>query len=298
MPVYIDRIEELSVEDRRALLNRAGTLPKELLPAVREIVRNVRERRDAALHEYGARFDGVSLESFEVSPEEFGDALEAVGPAVVSALQVAIENIRRFHEAQLQPQPVVETLPGVRVWREWRPIERVGVYVPGGRAVYPSSVLMNAVPARIAGVSEVIMCTPPDRTGLVPAATLVAASVAGMTRCFKLGGAQAVAAMAYGTESVPPVLKICGAGNPYVTAAKLLVSNDVAIDMPAGPSEIMVIADGTADAAMLASDLLAQAEHGPDSAAVLVTPSAELAEEVAREVARQLDSLPLGDRAR
>ncbi len=296
-PIAIDRLSALDPEDRSRLLHRAGTLPDEVALVVREIIQEVRAGGDEALREYTRRFDGATLERLEVTPEEYADALRVVEPGVLRALQVALDNIERFHRSHLQPQPVVETQPGVRVWREWRPIERVGVYVPGGRTLYPSSVLMNAVAARVAGCPEVIVCSPPDRNGLIPAPTLAAASLAGVHRFFKLGGAQAIAAMAYGTESVPRTLKLFGAGNPYVTAAKLLVFGDVSIDAPAGPSEILVIADEGQAPALLAADLLAQAEHAPDSAVVLVTPSVTLAEGVAAEVGRQLETLPLGERA-
>jgi len=295
--IRIDTLARLDSEQRRALLRRAGDVQDERLPAVRAIVKNVRERGDAALREYTARFDGATIEQFEVQPEEYEDALRVVPPGVLDALGVAIDNIQRFHESHLQPQPVVETSPGVQVWREWRPIERVGLYAPGGGAAYPSSVLMNVVPAKVAGCSEIVLCSPPDRAGRVPAVTLAAASLAGVARTFKLGGAQAVAAMAYGAGPVPRVQKVFGAGSPWVTAAKLVVSADVEIDMPAGPSEILIIADETADPAMLAADLLAQSEHGPDSAAVLLTPSVELADRTAEEAALQLALLPLRGRA-
>lgn len=296
LPIAIDKLATLAEGDRANLLRRAGTLPDRILPAVREIIAGVRERGDEALREYTERFDRVTVERFEVQPEEFEDAVRAVDPGVLRAIQVAMDNIERSHLAHLRAQPVIETAPGVRVWREWRPIERVGLYVPGGGAVYPSSVLMNVVAARVAGCPEILVCSPPDRHGHVPAATLAAASLAGVTRFFRLGGAQAIAAMAYGTESIPAALKLYGAGNPYVTAAKLLVSGDVAIDMPAGPSEILIIADETADAASVASDLVAQAEHGPDSASLLLTTSVDLAEDVAREVGWQVEHLPLRDR--
>ena len=296
-PIAIDRLSGLDPEGRERLLRRAGVAPEGVLPAVREIVEGVRERGDEALLEYTHRFDGVRLERLEVRPEEFEDALRVVDPGVLRALEAALDNIERFHRAHLQPQPVVETRPGVRVWREWRPIERVGLYVPGGRAVYPSSVLMNAVPARVAGCEEIIACSPPDAWGRVPAPTLAAASLAGVTRLFKLGGAQAIAAMAYGTESVPRAWKLFGAGSVWVTAAKMAVFPDADVDAPAGPSEILIVADETADPAPLAADLLAQSEHGADSAGVLVTPSVELAEAVAVEVGRQLEELPLRERA-
>jgi histidinol dehydrogenase len=291
-PLRIDRLDALEPADRRRLLERAGSLPADVLSTVRTVIRDVRERGDAALLEYTERFDGVRLERLEVRPEEYEDALRAVEPGVLRALETAYEHIASFHAAQLRPQPEVETSPGVWVWREWRPIERVGVYAPGGRAVYPSSMLMNAAPAAAAGCAEIVACAPPDPHGLVPAPTLAAAQLAGVHRVFKLGGAQAVAAMAYGAGSVPRVHKVFGAGSVWVTAAKLEVFPDADIDMPAGPSEILVLADAASNPALVAADLLAQAEHGADSACVLVTSSVELAERVAAEVGRQLNDLP------
>lgn len=297
LPIAIDRLSTLPPEDRARLLRRVGNNPEAVAPVVREIIADVRERGDAALFEHTLRLDRARLERLEVSSEEYEDALRSVSPGVLRALQVAIDNIERFHRTHLQPQPVVETMPGVRVWREWRPIERVGLYVAGGKAAYPSSLLMQAVAARVAGCSMVIACSPPDPTGLLPAEMLAAASLAGVHRFFKIGGAQAVAAMAYGTETVPRAWKLYGAGSVWVTAAKLAVFGDADIDMPAGPSEILIIADETPDPALLAADLLAQAEHGPDSAAVLLTTSASLAEGIASTAARQLAELPHGERA-
>lgn len=296
--IRVSRLAELSEEERRSLLQRAGTLSDEVVPAVRTIIDAVRQRGDAALMEYTERFDGVRLDQLEVQPEEYDRAMDRVGTEVIDALSLALENIRAFHASQLQPQPVVEPRPGLRLWRAWRPIQRIGVYVPGGKAVYPSSVLMNAVPAAVAGCPEVIVCAPPSRDGSVPAATLAAARLAGVSRFFKVGGVQAIAAMAYGTESVPRAYKLFGAGNAYVTAAKMLVFGDADIDMPAGPSEMVAIADDSADPALLAADILAQAEHGADSASLLVTTAAELAEQVAREVALQMEGLPLRQRIR
>lgn len=297
IPIAIDRLSALDPAERARLLRRAGNSPEDVAPVVREIIRAVRDRGDAALFEYTRRFDGAEMERLEVSPEEFEDALRAVSPGVLRALQTAMDNIEMFHQSHLQPQPVVATAPDVYAWREWRPIERVGLYVAGGKAAYPSSLLMQAVAARVAGVPDVIACSPPDRTGLLPAEMLAAASLAGVSRFFKVGGAQAVAAMAYGTETVPRALKLYGAGSVWVTAAKLEVFGDADIDLPAGPSEILIIADDTAEPAHLAADLLAQCEHGPDSAALLLTPSIELAEAVAAETARQLADLPHAERA-
>ena len=298
LPIGIDRLDALDPEDRRRLLARSSAQLDEAAPVVREIAEDVRARGDAALLEWTEKLDGVRLSHLEVSPGEYEDAIRAVSPELLAAIELAIDNLQRFHGAQLQPRPapVVQTRPGIRLWREWRPIERVGAYVPGGRAIYPSVALMNVVPAIVAGCDEIVICSPPGRDGLIPPSILVAAQLAGATRCFKLGGAVAIAAMAYGTETVPACLKLFGVGNAYVTAAKLLVRGEVDIDLPAGPSEILVIADASANPAWVAADLLAQSEHGADSASVLVTPSAELAERVAAEMARQIRSLPLGER--
>jgi histidinol dehydrogenase len=227
-----------------------------------------------------------------VTKQEFAVAWLDLDPEVRAALEDEIQAVRAFHETHLTVVPPLETTPGVRVWREWRAIERVGLYVPGGRGAYPSSLVMLAVPATIAGCREIIVCTPPRTDGSIPAATLVAAQLSGVHRVFKLGGAQAIAAMAHGTESVPRVDKLFGAGNPYVTAAKLLAFPECALDVPAGPSELLVIADESAYPAWIAADLLSDVEHGPDSPAVLVTPSLELAKLVAFEVDRQVSSLP------
>ncbi|MGH2444116.1 MAG: histidinol dehydrogenase, partial [Chloroflexota bacterium] len=203
-----------------------------------------------------------------------------------------IEVVRRFHEAQLPHPEPVETLPGVVAWREWRPIGRAGLYAPGGRGPYPSSVVMLGIPAALASCGQVILCTPPDSHGNVPTATLAAADLVGIERIFKLGGAQAIAAMAFGTESVPKVDKLFGAGNPYVTAAKLLAFPGCALDAPAGPSELLILADELAEPDWIAADMLSGAEHGPDSAAVLVTPSAALGRKVSAALEKQLKALP------
>ncbi|MGI8825794.1 MAG: histidinol dehydrogenase [Chloroflexota bacterium] len=263
----------------------------DLIPEVRAIMARVREQGDAALIHYAARFDGVTLTSLEVAPDEFAEAHALVDPAVRLALVAEMEAVRSFHERHLTPQEEVQTAPGVRVWREWRAIERVGLYVPGGRGAYPSSVIMLGVPAGLAGCSQVVLCTPPGWDGKVPAATLVAAELVGIHRVVKSGGAQAIAAMAYGTVSVPRVFKLFGAGNAYVTAAKLLAFPECALDAPAGPSELLIIADENARADWIAADLASDAEHGPDSAAVLVTTSPDLAQRVTAELERQLASL-------
>ena len=288
---------DLTERDRAVLFDRRQSLD-EIMLNVRSIVRKVRSDGDAALRRYTKRFDCVRLDALEVSPEEFQAARNQIDPAVRDALKAEIRAVRAFHTAQVPRKAAIETAPGVRVWREWRPIERVGLYVPGGRGPYPSSVVMLGVPAMVAGCREIILCTPPNPDGSVPAATLVAADLLDIRRVFKLGGAQAIAAMAYGTESVPRVDKLFGAGNPYVTAAKLLVFADSGLDVPAGPSELLIIAEEGAEAVWIAADLLSDAEHGPDSPAVLVTTSMELAHLVAFEVDRQLANLPRHNVAR
>jgi histidinol dehydrogenase len=282
---------DLSEHDRRILFDRRQSF-ESLVPVVRTIMDAVRDEGDPAIRRYTERFDGAALNDFAVSPDEFAHARETVDPGVRDALEEMARAVRAFHETHMPvPQPI-QTYPGVSVWREWRPIERVGLYIPGGRGPYPSSVVMLGVPADIAGCPVVVVCTPPAPDGSVPAATLVAAELVGATHVFKIGGAQAIAAMAYGTESVPRVDKLFGAGNSYVTAAKLLAFPETALDVPAGPSELLIVADETARAAPIAADLLSDVEHGPDSPAVLVTTSLVLAEEVAAELDRQLETLP------
>ena len=275
------------------LLKRPVMNTESLFDTVRDIIRAVRAEGDKAVLRYEAQFDKVQLEALEVTPQEFDEAEALVSEELKDAIRLAAENIGTFHAAQRFEPRKVETQPGVTCWQKAVPIERVGLYVPGGTAPLFSTVLMLAVPARIAGCREVVLCTPPARSGKVHPAVLVAARVAGVRRVFKAGGVQAIAAMAYGTESVPKVYKIFGPGNQYVTAAKQLVSlRDVAIDMPAGPSEVEVLADAKANPVFVASDLLSQAEHGVDSQAILVTTSKELQLAVRDEVERQLAVLP------
>jgi histidinol dehydrogenase len=282
---------DLSARDRQRLFERRASLDG-IMPDVRAIMDTVRAHGDAALRSYTQRFDGAALGDLEVTAAEFAAAHAALDPEVEAALQRAIAAARTFHAGQLPREEPIETAPGVCLWREWRPIERVGLYVPGGRGPYPSSVVMLGVPAALAGCPLIALCTPPNAAGLVPPATIVAAEMVGIHRIFKLGGAQAIAALTYGTESVPSVDKLFGAGNAYVTAAKLLAFPRCAIDSPAGPSELLIVADETADPVWIAADLLSDAEHGPDSPAVLVTTSPGLAEAVAAELERQLAALP------
>ena len=275
------------------LRSRQGTIPAEVEQAVRDILEGIRTGGDAALFAQTERFDGVRLDatSARVRPEEIGEAYAALTSASLEALKMAASRIRAFHLRQLRSSWFSEE-DGAIVGMLTRPLERVGIYAPGGTAAYPSTVLMNAIPAAIAGVQEVVMCTPPRRDGKVAGAVLVAADLCGVHAIYKVGGAQAVAAMAYGTASIPKVDKIVGPGNVYVAAAKRLVFGQVGIDMIAGPTELLIIADEEARAAWVAADLLSQAEHDPLSSAILLTPSQRLAEEVVGEVKRQVAPLP------
>jgi histidinol dehydrogenase len=285
----------LSAEERRQALRRPAQQDTAALhERVREIVREVRERGDAALLEFTRRFDGVALHSIEVTAAEFAAAETALNAEQRQAIDRAIANVRRFHEAQIGAPLLVETAPGVVCERQFRAIEAVGLYVPAGVAPLPSAAIMLAVPARIAGCPTRIICTPPRRDGTADPAVLTIANLCGVRRVFKLGGAQAIAAMAYGTATVPKVDKIFGPGNAWVTAAKLQVANDpegAALDLPAGPSEVLVIADATARAEFVAADLLAQAEHSADAQVVFITTSSALAEATAAEVAAQMSKL-------
>ena len=287
-------ITEPSREQWTELVRRPAFDVTQLFDVVRPIMDEVHAHGDAALREYGRRFDGVELEELAVSPAEVAEACAQVPQELREAICAAYANIRDFHEIQLdEPARCRETAPGVYCEQHTLPIQRVGLYVPGGQAPLFSTVLMLAIPAAVAGCEEVVLCTPPGKDGRVNPAILFAADLCGVKRIFKVGGAQAIAAMTYGTASVPKVDKIFGPGNAYVTAAKQLASlSGVAIDMPAGPSEVEVLADASCVPAFVAADLLSQAEHGPDSQAMLVTTSLDVAEAVAEEVERQLAELP------
>ena len=257
------------------------------------VLNDVREGGDEAVKKYEKKFDKVELESLAVSEEEMAEAEALVSGELKNALHAACENIKRFHASQKAVCPRVETSSGVTCWQKAVPIYKVGLYIPGGTAPLFSTELMLAVPARIAGCAEIVLCSPPGKDGKLNPAILVAAKVAGVNKIYKIGGVQAIGAMAYGTESVPKVYKIFGPGNQYVMAAKQEVSlHDVAIDMPAGPSEVEVVADDTANPAFVAADLLSQAEHGVDSQVVMVTCSESLLAKVAEEVEKQLAELP------
>ena len=290
------------------ILKTSETTPAELFErttqtgdvteVVREIIDNVRRGGDKALFAYTEKFDRAKLTSLEVSDGEFDDAFKTVEPAFLDILKEAAENIREFHKNQIRSGFVMSDKPGVVTGQKVLPIEKVGIYVPGGTAALASTVLMNAVPAKLAGCRDIIMATPCGSDGKIIPEILAAAKIAGVSRIFKLGGAQAVAALAYGTESVPQVDKIVGPGNQYVAEAKRQVFGRVAIDMIAGPSEILIIADKSANPKFLAADLLSQAEHDKLATAVLITDCAELAKEVAEEVEKQLSVLKREEIAR
>lgn len=260
--------------------------------AVLDILQNVKSKGDEALFEYTKTFDGVSLSYLEVTKSEIDEAISSLNPNMVDIISEAAENIREYHEKQRRQSWFFTREDGTLLGQKVTPLDSVGVYVPGGTAAYPSSVLMGVIPAVVAGVEEIILVSPPGKDGKLPAAVLAAASIAGVKRMFKIGGAQAIGALAYGTESVPKTDKIVGPGNIYVALAKREVFGVCDIDMIAGPSEIAVLADETANARYIAADLLSQAEHDPRSAAVLVTTSKVLAEEVSMEVESQLTELP------
>ncbi len=265
---------------------------------VSDIIQNVRKNGDQALLEYARKFDRAELTALEVTEEEIDAAFAAVDPEFLEILRKAAANIIAFHQKQVRTSFIMSEKEGVVTGQKVTPIEKVGLYVPGGTAAYPSTVLMDSIPAKLAGCSEIVMVTPPSYGGTVNPVILAAAKIAGVTRIFKVGGAQAVAALAYGTETIPQVYKIVGPGNAFVAEAKRQVFGQVAIDMIAGPSEILVIADGNSDPAHAAADLLSQAEHDKLASAVLVTDSQELAEKVSQELERQIPLLPRSEIAR
>ncbi len=265
---------------------------------VNGIIQEVRERGDAALREYTERFDHVTLEHFQVTQAEIDEAIGSVEPDFLRVLEEAAENIRAFHTCQIRQSFVINNRPGIVMGQKTIPVDKAGLYVPGGTAAYPSSVLMNVIPAKIAGVPEVVMTTPPGRDGRINPNILAAAKVAGISRIYKVGGAQAIAALAFGTQSIPKVDKIVGPGNAFVAEAKKQVFGLVSIDSIAGPSEILVVADGTCNPAHVAADLLSQAEHDRLASAVLVTDSESLATAVQGEIECQLPLLPRAEIAR
>lgn len=287
--VDIWRSSEITPEQIRA---RGGEGNAAAEDAAREIIQAVREGGDSALFAYTERFDGAKLSRLAVTEQELDTALAETDPTLIAALECAARNIRAYHQRQVRQGFAVAEQPGVILGQRVLPLDRVGLYIPGGTAAYPSSVLMNAIPAKIAGVPEILLATPPNKEGKAPPQILAAARVAGVDRIYKMGGAQAVAAFAYGTESVPRVDKITGPGNAYVAAAKRQVYGVVDIDMIAGPSEILVIADSGAQARWVAADLLSQAEHDAMAAAILLTTDEALAKAVQVELGEQLAQLP------
>lgn len=284
--MIIKKLEDLNDEDLKGLLSREVGI-QDVLPQVNEIILDVAEKGDEALLQYTKKFDGASigLQELRVTQEEIEAAYMAVDEKLLESLMQAAENIIDFHNEQKEKDLwFTEISPGVIVGQKVVPLDSVGAYVPGGRAAYPSSALMNVIPAKVAGVPRVVVCTPPKSDGTVTPLTLVAADLAGADEIYKVGGVQAIAAMAFGTETIMRVNKIVGPGNAYVTAAKMLVRGTVEIDFPAGPSEVLIIADRCADPAVLAADMIAQAEHDPHSLAVLITEDELLANAVAEEV--------------
>ncbi|SEB39813.1 histidinol dehydrogenase [Tenacibaculum sp. MAR_2009_124] len=276
---------------KRVLLNNEGLIEK-----VKKVLSEVKRNGNKALKEYTKQFDGVVIDNILVSNKELEEAESLIDPSLKEAIQLAQSNITKFHTSQITEEKVIETTEGVNCWRKSVAIEKVGLYIPGGSAPLFSTILMLGIPSKLAGCKEIVLCTPPNKEGKINPVILYTASLVGVTKIFKVGGAQAIAAMAFGTETIPNVYKILGPGNQFVTKAKELVQQEgVAIDMPAGPSEVLVIADETGNAEYIAADLLSQAEHGQDSQAVLVTVDENIAKNVAEEVKKQLDQLPRKD---
>jgi histidinol dehydrogenase len=294
MQVYI----QPHITQWNSLAKRPAINNLELLPKVEAILQNVQQNGDNALLEYARQFDGLQLNSLLVTEGEIIEAVELVPENLKSAIKTAVENITIFHKAQITKPEKIETMPGVICWRKNVAIEKIGIYIPGGTAPLFSTVLMLGVPAMLAGCKQVVLCTPPQKNGKIHPATLYAAHVCGISTIIKSGGAQAIAAMAFGTQTVPKVYKILGPGNQYVTAAKQLVQmHGVSIDMPAGPSEVCIMMDDTANPAFVAADLLSQAEHGPDSQVMLIANSEALIKKVQDELQLQLSILPRKDYA-
>lgn len=289
MKTYINPAKSTWAEITKRPAKEANTLGA----TVKGVFDDVKINGDEALKSYTAKFDGVALDELKVSEEEIAQGIALVDEELKQAITLAKENVETFHASQKIEKKVISTMNGVDCWQEMKPIERVGLYIPGGSAPLFSTILMLGVPAKIAGSSKIVLCTPPAKDGSIHPAILFAAKLVGVTEIYKLGGIQAIAAMTYGTETVPNVYKIFGPGNQYVTAAKqYALSQGLAIDMPAGPSEVMVVADKDADASFVVADLLSQAEHGADSQVILVTESHELIDAVATEMEKQLSELP------
>mgnify|MGYP002133430811 FL=1 len=275
------------------LLERPTKTVDDIEATVKEIFKEVQKKGDEAITKYTSLFDGVAVDNLEVTPEEINEAIASIPQELKDAIQLAKSNIEKFHTAQKTTRVSVETTPGVACWQEKRPIQKIGLYIPGGTAPLFSTVLMLAVPANIAGCKEIVLCSPPDKKGKINPAILYAAQLCGVTKILKVGGIQAIAGLTFGTASIPKVYKIFGPGNQFVTVAKQLATQfGVAIDMPAGPSELLIVADETAVPAFVASDLLSQAEHGIDSQVILVSTSKDLIDAVETEIQTQLEVLP------
>ena len=275
------------------ILKRPTQTVKEIETTVNQVFEDVQKNGDTAIKKYTKKFDKVAVTSLKVTQEEISIAVEAVSRELKEAIQQAAANIEKFHRAQKTEKVYQETTPGVVCWQEKRPIEKVGLYIPGGTAPLLSTVLMLAIPAKIAGCQEIILCSPPNFEGKIANEILYTANLCGVTNIFRVGGIQAISGLTFGTETIPKVYKIFGPGNQFVTVAKQLATKyGVAIDMPAGPSELLVMADDSANASFVASDLLSQAEHGADSQVILVSTSEKLIEEVSKEVEKQLKELP------
>jgi len=283
-------------KDWTALLKRPSIDSSSIEKSVIAILDDVRENGDDALCKYSLVFDKADLKSFEVSAKEISESENNISISLKQAIRVAYNNILKFHASQRQIEPYIETMPGVMCWRKSIPIQKVGLYIPGGTAPLFSSVLMLGIPAKLAGCKEIVLCSPPDSNGKINPAILFVANLCGITKIYKVGGAQAIAAMAYGTKSIPKVDKIFGPGNQYVMCAKQLIQKDgIAIDLPAGPSEVVILADRFANPAFIAADLLSQAEHGADSQTILVTDYEPLADDVKKEIEKQIMLLPRKD---
>ena len=275
------------------ILKRPTQTVKEIETTVNQVFEDVQKNGDTAIKKYTKKFDKVAVTSLKVTQEEISIAVEAVSRELKEAIQQAAANIEKFHRAQKTEKVYQETTPGVVCWQEKRPIEKVGLYIPGGTAPLLSTVLMLAIPAKIAGCQEIILCSPPNFEGKIANEILYTANLCGVTNIFRVGGIQAISGLTFGTETIPKVYKIFGPGNQFVTVAKQLATKyGVAIDMPAGPSELLVMADDSANASFIASDLLSQAEHGADSQVILVSTSEKLIEDVSKEVEKQLKELP------
>ncbi|EKE15291.1 MAG: hypothetical protein ACD_12C00086G0002 [uncultured bacterium] len=288
------KLKDLSKKDYLKIVNRSFGLNRSIMSEVKKKMNQVKKNGDnIILKKYQQRFGKEKYLSSLVTQVEIKKAYSEVSLDTIKALRQMIKNITLVQKAQLTKRKdvAVESEKGIKVWREWRPIEKVGLYIPGGKAIYPSSVLMTAIPAQIAGCKDIVMCSPPRDDGRMPSATLVAADMIGLKRIYKIGGVEAIAAMTYGTKTVSSTYKIFGAGNSYVTAAKMLAREIISIDMPAGPSEVFIIADETANPKFIAADLLADGEHGEDSACVLLTTSEKIANETKQELEKQIISL-------